>query len=145
MEDKNVGIIEFELTRTADKAEDHYQDLGPDGREDARAALALDYAYLVSYGLFLIGACAAVSERALRRGWSRLSAIGPVIAWGALGAAVYDAVENTMLLLILEGHTDQPWPGIAFGFAVAKFVLVGIALLYIVGGWLVTLRRRVPA
>ncbi|MGH2979272.1 MAG: hypothetical protein ACRDLQ_06515, partial [Solirubrobacterales bacterium] len=117
MEDSGVGIIEFELTRTADMAEKHYEDLGSAGREDARAALALDYAFLVSYGLFLIGACAAMAERALRRGWSRLAAMGPLIAWGALGAAVYDAVENTMLLLILEGHTQQPWPGIAFGFA----------------------------
>ena len=117
MEDNGVGIIEFEFTGTADKAAEHYEDLGSDGRSAARTSLLIDYPYLVAYGLFLAGACVAVADRARRAGRERLAALGPPLAWGALGAAGCDAVENAALLLILDGHTGQPWPAIAFAFA----------------------------
>lgn len=139
MEDHGVGIIELEFTGTAAKAEQHYEDLGPDGRSAARTSLLLDYPYLVAYGLFLAGACVAVADRARAAGRPRLAALGTPVAWGALGAAASDAIENAMLLLILGGHTDQPWPALAFGFAAVKFALVAIALLYAVVGWIVTL------
>jgi hypothetical protein len=145
MEDNGVGIIEFEFTGTADKAAQHYEDLGSDGRSAARTSLLIDYPYLVAYGLFLSGACVAVADRARRAGRSRLAALGPPLAWGALGAAACDAVENAALLLILDGHTGQPWPAIAFGFATVKFILAVSASLYALGGWLVTFRRPAPA
>ena len=140
MEDHGVGIIELEFTGTAAKAEQHYADLGPDGRSAARTSLLLDYADLVAYGLFLAGACAAVAARADRAGRPRLAALGAPLAWGALGAAACDAIENGMLLLILGGHTDQPWPALAFGFASVKFALAAAASLYAIGGWVATIR-----
>ena len=75
----------------------------------------------------------------------RLAVLGPPLAWGALGAAGCDAVENAALLLILDGHTGQPWPAIAFAFATVKFALAVSASLYALGGWLATLRRPAPA
>lgn len=145
MEDHGVGIIEFEFTGTADTAAEHYEDLGSDGRSAARTSLLIDYPYLIAYGLFLAGACVAVADRARRAGRVRLAALGPPLAWGALGAAACDAVENAALLLILDGHTGQPWPGIAFGFATVKFALAVSASLYALGGWLATLRHPAPA
>ena len=142
MEDHGVGIIELEFTRTSAKAEQHYEDLGPDGRSAARTSLLLDYPYLLAYGLFLAGACVAVADRARRSGRPRLAALGAPLAWGALGAAVCDAIENAMLLLILGGHTGQPWPALAFGFAAVKFILVAGALLYAIAGWIATLGTR---
>jgi hypothetical protein len=141
MEDHGVGIIELEFTGTSAKAEQHYEDLGPDGRSAARTSLLLDYPYLVAYGLFLAGACGAVADRARRGGRIRLAALGAPLAWGALGAAACDAIENAMLLLILGGHTGQPWPALAFGLATVKFALVAGALLYAIGGWLASARR----
>jgi len=139
MEDHGVGIIELEFTGTSAKAEQHYEELGPDGRSAARTSLLLDYPYLVAYGLFLAGACVAVADRARRAGRARLAAIGVPLAWGALGAAACDAVENAMLLLILDGNTGQPWPAIAFACASVKFALAGLALLYAIGGWVATI------
>jgi hypothetical protein len=145
MQDNGVGIIELEFTGTADKAAEHHDDLGADGRDAARTSLYIDYAYLVAYGLFLAGACVAVADRAARAGRARLAALGPVLAWGALGAAACDAVENAMLLLIVGGHASQPWPAIAFACAAVKFALAASASLYALGGWLATLRRPAPA
>ena len=60
---------------------------------------------------------------------------------GGLAAAACDAIENVALLRVLDGHTDQPWPGIAFTFATVKFALSTAAILYAVVGFLLTLRR----
>lgn len=145
MEDNGVSILELEFTGSAEKAAEHHAELGSDGRSAARTSLLLDYPYLIAYGLFLAGACVAVADRARRAGRDRLAALGPPLAWGALGAAVCDAAENAMLFLILDGHTGQPWPAIAFACATVKFALVASALLYALGGWLATLRRPAPA
>ena len=55
-------------------------------------------------------------------------------------SAACDAAENLFLLRVLDGHTDQPWPGLAFAFASVKFLLAIAATLYIVVGFLLTLR-----
>jgi hypothetical protein len=145
MEDHGVGILELEFTGTADKAAEHYEELGSEGRSAARTSLFLDYPYLIAYGLFLAGACVAVADRARRIGWERFAALGVPLAWGALAAAACDAVENAMLLVILAGHTGQPWPGLAFAFAAVKFALAASASVYALGGWLATLRGRTAA
>jgi hypothetical protein len=62
-----------------------------------------------------------------------------------LAEAKYDAVENAALLLILDGHTGQPWPAIATSCASAKFLLACAASLYALGGWLATIRQPAAA
>jgi hypothetical protein len=137
----DVGIIEFELARTSEKASEFYGELGEKGRDAARESLYLDYPYLVLYALFYAAACVVVAARAAERGMDRLARLGRPLAWGAFAAAACDAVENVALLRVLDGHTDQPWPGIAFSFAAVKFALLIAAVLYIVVGFLLTLRR----
>ena len=137
----NVGIVEFELARTSDQASEYYGELGESGRDAARDSLYLDYPFLILYGLLYAAACLVVAARAAERGMSRLARWGRPLAWGGLAAAACDAIENVALLRVLDGHTDQPWPGIAFTFATVKFVLSTAAILYAVVGFLLTLRR----
>ena len=146
MGDHGVGIIEFELARTSQKAAEYYRDLGPKGRDAARESLYLDYPYLILYGLFFAAACVVVGARAAERGMTRLASLGRPLAIAGLAGAACDAVENAALLLVLGGHTGQPWPGIAFTFASIKFLLTGAASIYVVVGFLLTLRgTRQPA
>ena len=140
MGDRGVGVIEFELARTSEQASEYYGQLGEDGRDEARAQLYLDYPYLILYGLFYAAACFIVAARAAERGMARLARWGRPFAVAGLVAAACDAVENAALLRILDGHTDQPWPGIAFSFASAKFLLIAGAVLYAVIGFVLTLR-----
>ncbi len=135
-----VGIIEFELARTSEQASEYYGELGESGRDGARESLYLDYPFLILYGLLYAAACLVVAARAAERGMSRLARWGEPLAWGALGAAACDAIENVALLRVLDGHTDQPWPGIAFTFASAKFLLSAAVVLYAVIGFVLTLR-----
>jgi hypothetical protein len=141
MSDRGVGIIEFELARTSEKALDYYNELGDEGRDAARESLYLDYPYMILYALFYAAACLVVAARAAERGMARLAGLGRPLAIGALVGAACDAVENVALLRVLDGHTDQPWPAIAFTFASFKFVLLIAASLYAIVGFLVTLRR----
>jgi hypothetical protein len=143
MSDQGVGIVQFELTRTADKAARYYRELGDPGRDAARTSLYLDYPYLVLYGLFFASACVVVAARAAERGMARLARLGRVLAVAALIGAACDAVENAALLRVLAGHTGQPWPGIAFGFASAKFALSFAAALFVIVGFLLTVKRPV--
>ena len=141
MSDHGTGVIELELMGTTKKAEQVLRDYGSEGRSAARTSLWLDYPYLVCYALFFALACAAVADRARRLYRERWAEIGSVLAWVALAAGIFDAIENAALLRVLDGHTDQPYPAIAYACAVPKFVLTTAALLYILAG-LAVLRRR---
>jgi hypothetical protein len=137
----DVGIVEFELSRTSEQASEYYAELGDSGRDAAQESLYLDYPFLILYGLLYAAACLVVAARAAERGMSRLARWGRPLAWAGLASAACDAIENVALLRVLDGHTDQPWPGIAFTFATVKFVLSAAAVLYAVVGFLLTLRR----
>jgi hypothetical protein len=137
----NVGIVEFELARTSEQASEYYGELGESGRDAARESLYLDYPFLILYGLLYAAACIVVAARAAERGMTKLARWGAPLAIAGLAGAACDAVENGALLRVLDGHTDQPWPGIAFTFATTKFVLSTAAILYAVIGFLLTLRR----
>lgn len=145
MSDRGVGIVDFELARTSARAAQYYGELGGSGRDAARTSLYLDYPYLVLYGLFFAAACVVVAARGAERGMARLSRLGRLLAVGALIGAACDAVENAALLRVLAGHTGQPWPGIAFAFAAAKFVLTIAAALFAIAGFAITRARRGPA
>ena len=140
MRDRGVGVIEFEIARTSEKASEYYALLGDEGRDEARKQLYLDFPYLILYGLFYAAACVVVAGRATERRMTKLARWGTPSAIAGVGGAVCDAVENLALLRVLDGHTDQPWPAIAFTFASAKFLLITVAVLYAIVGFVLTWR-----
>ena len=142
MSDHGTGVLELELMRTTQKAEQVLSEYGSDGRSAARTSLWLDYPYLVSYALFFSLACGAIADRALRLERERWAAIGGALAWGALAAGLFDALENAALLRVLADHPEQPYPAIAYFCALPKFVLSAAVLLYIVLGLIVLRRPR---
>jgi hypothetical protein len=73
----------------------------------------------------------AVREAALRRGWIRMGRVGLVVA--VLPVAVFDAVENVGLLMVLGGNVGAV-PAIAAGFALAKFAALALAILSLPAG-----------
>ena len=140
---RDVSIMDLELMRTSTKAAETVAQLGPGGVDAAQMSIYLDFPMLVFYAITLSAACVVMAARAAERGRSTLAAAGGNIARFAVVAAAFDAVENIALLQVLDGHTDQPWPGIVFGFASAKFLLLAVVVAYLVVG-LFSLGRRVP-
>jgi nitrate/nitrite transporter NarK len=138
------GMVPFELTGGQDRADEILSEWGEDGQDAAHESLWIDFGFLLAYGAFLTLALAAVRDLARERGWRRLAAIGGVVAsFGALGAA-FDALENVCLLLILEG-TGAAFPLLATIFASCKFILLAVAIAYLLIGLAVRLRSRGPA
>jgi hypothetical protein len=143
MDLRGVSIRDVELMRTSTKAAETVAQLGPGGVDAAQMSLYLDFGMLILYALALSAACAVVAARAAERGRTGLAAAGRTIAWLAVVAAALDAVENIALLMVFDGHVDQPWPGIAFSFASVKFAVLAVVIAYLAVGVL-SLGRRVP-
>lgn len=138
------GMVPFELTGGEDRADEILSEWGEDGQDAARQSLWIDFGFLLAYGTFLTLALAAVRDLARRRGWRRLAGAGGiVVSFGALGAA-FDALENVCLLLTLDG-AGAAWPLLATIFAACKFILIGIAIAYLLAGLLARLLDRDPA
>jgi hypothetical protein len=135
------GMVPFELTGGQDRANEILSEWGEDGQDAARESLWIDFGFLLAYGTFLTLALAAIRDLSRERGWSRLVAIGGiVVAFGALAAA-FDAAENVCLLLTLEGSSTA-FPLLATIFAACKFVLLILAIAYLLAG--LTMRLLSP-
>lgn len=116
--------------------------LGLDGIAAVRQQLSIDFVYLVLYGTTLWKACRLLGTRAARLGPAVVARLAPAMAWVGVVAAVCDALENVGLWLVSAGHTNQPWPGLASGYATAKFALAAATLLYLLVGLLATFAGR---
>jgi hypothetical protein len=138
------GIVPFELTGGQDRADEILAEWGEDGQDAARESLWIDFGFLLAYGAFLTLALAAVRDLARERGWRRLAAIGGVVVYFGALVAAFDALENICLLLTLEG-SGTAFPLLATIFAVCKFVLLTIAIVYLLVGLATRLRSGRPA
>lgn len=137
-------ILAFEFAGSRSHAAQIMSEWGARGRSAARLSLIIDYGYMVSYGLFFALAGFAVRDTARARGWRRLAAVGVVVPFFALAAAMFDASENVALLLTLAGDGDSFAPPFAAVCSAIKFTLIGIAILYVLSGLAVRFRARLP-
>ena len=134
------GIIDFEFVGSAERAAEMLAEWGDDGRDYARWSLWIDFGFMAAYGAFLAVAAVAIRDFARERGLGRLAAAGIVAPFLAIGAALFDAAENTALLLIVGGHGGDIAPPLATACASVKFVLLILVLAYV--GWGLVCRFR---
>ena len=98
----------------------------------AAFGLGIDYLFMPVYALALgFGTLLAAGRHG---GWFK--SLGAVAGYGAFAAALFDAVENYALFLILLNRLYSPYPEIAYYCASIKFSLLIFGLLYSVTGWL---------
>ncbi|MCB9110568.1 MAG: hypothetical protein H6634_04910 [Anaerolineales bacterium] len=127
------GIVSFELAGSADAAHSMVESWDENARLFAAFGLGFDYLFMpvyaaaLSLGLLLAGAKKVDWYRALTA-W---------MGWGALIAAIFDAVENYSLWNILTGNIDGSFAQIAAICASIKFALLILGLLVAVMGFAV--------
>jgi len=143
MADHGASLIAFENAGTVARSEEILAEWGAAGKAAAWWQLALDVPFLIGYGLFAAGACAAVARRAARVGKSWLRRAAAVLAWFGPVAAVADLLQNISLALILAGHVAQPWSRIAATSGPTVNGLMAIALIFALAGTAAT--REQPA
>ena len=142
MDGASTGILSFELARTPERAAEIVDVWRAAGRiDDARLQLWVDYPYMVAYGLLLSLGCIWARDRALVRGRPGLARAGYLLAWGALVAAILDAVENALLFAVLRDPSSGAI-GFATAAASAKLVLLVAAMGLIAAAGAGGLRER---
>lgn len=135
-----ASVFSFESAGGVSRSQEIVAAWGGSGKGAAWWQLAFDTPFLIAYGLFAAGACAAVSRRAEQAGRLRLCRVASVIAWFGPLAATADCLQNVSLALILSGHVAQPWPRIAAICGSLVSILMGVALLFSLIGWALTRR-----
>jgi len=139
-----AGIIGFEFAGTKARAAEILAQWGPTGRRVARVSLIVDYTYLLSYGAFFTLAGFATRDLARARDWRRLASAGAILPLFAAAAAIFDAIENVFLLLILGDHGGAFAPVIATICSSIKFTLIAIAIGYVLCGLAWRLQQTRP-
>lgn len=144
MDTTGAGIVDFELARNFSRAHEIWQGWSSTGMiGNAKRSIVLDYPFMVLYGVSLGMAAVGLGRRLAARGVDRLAAWAPLIAWAALAAAAFDAIEDVFLWLQITGGARGRYAFPAFAAASIKFVLLAGVLVYLAGGWLAA-RRRPP-
>jgi pimeloyl-ACP methyl ester carboxylesterase len=126
------GIVDFELAGSLDHSRRMLEFWGHDGHVAARWSLWFDYGYLIAYGAFVALAVAGLRDTARRRGWGRFARVAAVLVAFPIAAAAFDAVEDVGLLLALGRHGGAVAPRLATVCAIAKFVLIEIAIVFVI-------------
>lgn len=90
----------------------------------------LDFAFLSAYGFFFYIANQRISK--ILPG--RFGMAGIILKWFGPAAALFDVIENMMMLLFLTGPSGPEHFMAPFTWAVIKFALVLIAFIYFLIG-----------
>ncbi len=129
--DAPSGIVSFELAGTTAKAESIIQSWDARAQLFAAFGLGLDYLFMPAYALTIsLGVLMALRKQ---RGW--FAKLGAYVGWGALLAALFDAVENVALWRLLSDMATPFCPRVAALAATIKFSLILLGLGYALLGW----------
>jgi hypothetical protein len=135
------GIISYEFSWSVEGATAILESWDATARVYAGFSLGLDYLYMCLYSTTIALACLWAGGVLGTRGWALASA-GAWLALGQWLAALFDAVENAALWILLLGPVSEPWPAVAALCAIPKFALVFLGLLYALLGVAARVTRR---
>jgi hypothetical protein len=138
MSDHGYSLFAFEKAGSVERSTEIVDTWGEAGKRAACWQLAFDTPFLIGYGLFAAGACAAVARRAGRANRLRLRQAAMVVVWFGPLAAAADLLQNISLALILSGHIASPWPQISAVGGSLTTTLMAAALLFAVVGVVAT-------
>ncbi len=135
------GIVTFELIGSFEGSQaimDSWQGIT---MRYASINMGLDFLFLTLYGITIALGCLLISAR-MPEEWKTLKQIGWGLAVGVLLASALDIVENIALIKLLLGSQNEVLPVLARWVAIPKFILVLVALLYVIGGVIPVLKNR---
>ena len=135
MSELGTGVLGFEFATTTDRLREILTRWGSAGRTAAQQHVFIDLGFILGYGLLLIGLCGRLSERLRHQGHPRAATLAALLAWGALVAAVANALQKVVLWLELHGNVTQPLPALAAVCGALTFILgISAAVFAVAGG-----------
>ena len=123
------GIVSFELAGNVTEASEILDSWDSNARLHAAFSLGFDYVWMLFYSTTIGLGCIWAAEVLRQRRWP-LAKLGVPLAWGQWLAAIFDAIENIALALILFGSLAIPWPQVARWCAIFKFALIFFGMVY---------------
>jgi hypothetical protein len=142
MSGHGASLFAFEGAGSVAGSQEILAGWGDPGKTAAWWQLALDTPFLIGYGFFAAGACAAVARRAAKSGKPRLERLATLLAWCGPVAAGADLLQNVSLALVLSGQVTQPWPRIAAICGPVTTILMVLALAFALAGVAATREAR---
>ena len=123
------GIVSFELAKDVNKSAVIIESWDAAALASARWSMTFDFLFLIVYGLFI-----GLLIHKLNRIWikSSFQTIGIVLIYLVFLASFFDIIENIALLLLLRGDLEQIWSSTAYYFAMMKFIILAIALVFLI-------------
>ena len=144
MADHGASLSAFESCATVARAEEILAGWGDTGRAAMWWQLGLDIPFVIGFGLFFAGACAAVARRAAEASMPRLERAAAVAVWLGPVAALFDLVQDLSSAMILAGQVEQPWPRLSAVAIGLVGPLMAAAALFSAAGYLATRGRPRP-
>ncbi len=134
------GIFSFELAGSLDKSVEIINSWSPLAKTFAGLNLGYDFLFLLIYTLFISLLIHKINERL----WTGKAfyRIGELLIWSMFITAIFDAIENVALIKLLIGSYKEYWASVAYFFAISKFMLIGISLLYLISNTALLLFKK---
>ena len=135
-----MGIIDFELAKTVERSQEILDGWTPMAKTYAGLSLGFDFLFLLIYTLFI----SLIIHKLNVRVWAyrKPYRIGEILIWSMFITAILDTVENVCLIKLLVGRMSYYWSSVAYFFAMAKFVLIGISIIYIIYNTFLLLTKK---
>jgi len=122
------GIVSFELAKTVSNSEAIINSWDAKALLSAKNSMATDFLFLMVYSFFISLIIHILNNRVWKKG--AVYQLGILICWSVFLAAFFDVIENIALLKLLYGDLQQLWSSIAYYFAMMKFGLLAIGILF---------------
>lgn len=104
-----------------------------------RINMLLDFLFIPFYGLFLYSTCGYFSVH-YRTGWAQRA--GVLLAFGSLLAMIFDGIENIAMGFSVHFSATAFTSAVTTTMAIMKFLLIGLALVYIMLSTALMLLRK---
>jgi hypothetical protein len=144
MADHGASLTDFESCATVARADEILDGWGDPGKTAMWWQLGLDIPFVIGFGLFFAGACAAVARRAAEASMPRLERAACFAVWLGPIAALADLVQDLSSAMILAGGVEQPWPRLSALAIGLVGPLLAATALFAAAGYLATRGRRPP-
>ena len=125
----SYGIVSFELAKDLSQSEAILTSWDAIAKTAAGMSMGMDFLFLIMYSLFISLLIHTLNERLWKH--TKMYKMGLIFIWGVFLAAFFDIIENIALIQLLMGDLQQHWSTMAYYFAILKFGLVALSVLYI--------------
>lgn len=124
-----AGIVSFELAGTDNETTqmlDAWKQKAAMG--SVRMNILIDFLFIPFYALLFYTLCGSISVRH----HGKAASLGVLLAFFSLIAALFDVLENLLMLAATYGYYNDATAILTAFFAAAKFSLLALSLLYVV-------------